>query len=177
MEPSYCSFCLQPESFLLIVAVCKPYLNDGLYFWQHNSALSFVAQIVQSKQSAKLYVDLPGYLSPVPFINGNNLRPDILLSTTDHTLYNIELTMGLEINYAENSAHCKELEYRSLLTDLVKDCNKKNEFVSLCSSCFDIFGDSSDSLRQICNERGIENRDLRFIIHKSSKIIIPPTYY
>ena len=101
MEPSYCSFCLQPESFLLIVAGCTPYLNDGLYFWQHNSALSFVAQIVQSKQSAKLYVDLPGYLSPVPFINGDNLRPDILLSTTDHTLYNIELTMGLEINYAD----------------------------------------------------------------------------
>ena len=41
---------------------------------------------IQSINSAKLYVDLPGYLSPCT-ITGDSLRPDIILSTADNVLY------------------------------------------------------------------------------------------
>ena len=171
---SDCSFCLQPESLLHIVAGCKKYLNEGRYTWRHDSALSFIAQTLQSIKPAKLYVDLPGYLSPCT-ITGDSLRLDILLSTADNTLYIIELTVGFETNL-DNNAHRKELKYRPLLTDLAKDYNKI-EFVNLCISCLGIFGNSSDSFLQMCNERGIENHDLRFIISKLSTIIIRTTYY
>ena len=171
---SDCSFCLQPESLLHIVAGCKKYLNEGRYTWRHDSALSFIAQTLQSIKPAKLYADLPGYLSPCT-ITGDSLRPDILLSTADNTLHIIELTVGFETNL-DNNAHRKELKYRPLLTDLAKDYNKI-EFVNLCISCLGIFGNSSDSFLQMCNERGIENLDLRFIISKLSTIIIRTTYY
>ena len=81
-----CSFCLQPESLLHIVAGCKTYLEQGRYTWRHNSALSFIAQTLQSINSAKLYVDLPGYFSPCT-ITSDSLRPDIILSTADNVLY------------------------------------------------------------------------------------------
>ena len=60
---SDCSFHLQSES-LLRAADCKAYLDQGCYARQHNSALIFITQTLQSIKSAKLYVDLPGYLSP-----------------------------------------------------------------------------------------------------------------
>ena len=148
--------------------------NEGRYTWRHDSALSFIAQTLQSIKPAKLYADLPGYLSPCT-ITGDSLRPDILLSTADNTLYIIELTVGFETNL-DNNAHRKELKYRPLLTDLAKDYNKI-KFVNLCISCLGIFGNSSDSFLQMCNERGIENHDLRFIISKLSTIIIRTTYY
>ena len=49
---SDCSFCLHPESLLHIVAGCKTYLNEGHYTWRHNSALSFIAQTLESIKPA-----------------------------------------------------------------------------------------------------------------------------
>jgi len=72
---SHCSFCLQTESLLHIVAGCKTYLN---------------------LKTIPLYVNLPGYLSPC-IIMGDSLRPDMLLSTADK-LHIIELTVGFETN-------------------------------------------------------------------------------
>ena len=45
---SDCSFCLQPESLLHIVAGCKVYLDQGRFTWRHTSALRFLAQTFQS---------------------------------------------------------------------------------------------------------------------------------
>ena len=98
------------------------YLNDGRYTWRHNSALSFISQTLQSIKPAKLYVDLPGYLSSCT-ITGASLHLDFLLSTADNILYIIELTVGFETNL-DNNAHRKVLKYRPLLTDLAKDYNK-----------------------------------------------------
>ena len=167
-----CSFCLQPESLLHIVAGCKTYLEQGRYTWRHNSALSFIAQTVQSINSANLYVDLPGYLSPCT-ITGDSLRPDILISTADNVLYILELTLGFETN---NNASRKELKYHPLLTDLANDC-KQIKFTNLYISSLGIFGNCSDSFLKLCMERGINNGDLTFIISKISNIIIRSTYY
>ena len=87
--------------------------------WRHKSALSFIAQALESIKAAQLYVDLPGYLSPCT-IADENRRPDILFSTADNTFYIIELTMGFDTNL-DNNAHRKEHKYRPLLTDLAKE--------------------------------------------------------
>ena len=129
---------------------------------------------MQSIKSAKLYVDLPGYLSPCS-ITGDKLRPCILLVTADNILYIIELTVGFEANLKSNVPH-KEFEYCPLLTHLASGY-KQVIFVNLCISCLGIFGNSSDSFLKLCIERGIENRDLNFIISKLATIIICSTYY
>ena len=90
--------------------------------WRHKSALDFIAQTLESIKPAQFCVDLPGYLSPYK-ITGDNLHPDILLSTADTTFYIIELTVDFETNL-DNNAHRKEHKYRPLLTDLAKDYNK-----------------------------------------------------
>ena len=116
---SGCSFCLQPESLLHIVAGCKTNLDQRRYTWRHNSALSFITQTLQSIKSAKLYADFPGYLSPCT-ITGDSICPDITLSTADNVLHLIELTVGFETNL-NNNARGKERRYRPLLTDLANE--------------------------------------------------------
>ena len=96
-QSSDCSFCLCPESLLLVVSICKSYLEEGRYTWRHNSALHFVASTLQSVRNSSLYADLPGSLSPC-IITGDQLRPDMLLSIGKTTLYMIELTVGFETN-------------------------------------------------------------------------------
>ena len=48
-------------------------------------------------KDAKVYADLPGYNSP-SIITGDEYRPDMLLLTTENTLYVAELTVGHESN-------------------------------------------------------------------------------
>ena len=121
---SHCSFCLQPESLLHIVCGCNTYLTEGRFTWRHNSALKFLPEALQTIQNAKLYVDLPGYHSPC-IVTGNNLRPDILLSTTDNILYIIELTVCFKTNLSNNALR-KDLRYSPLLSDLVTDYEEVN---------------------------------------------------
>jgi len=71
---------------MLIALGCRTYLNGGCYNWQHNSVLSIITQSLQSIKTAKLYVDLPGYLSLRTTI-GKNLRPDLHLSTAENSFY------------------------------------------------------------------------------------------
>ena len=44
---SDCSFCLQPESFLRVVAGCKTFFNEGRFTWRHDSVLNFLASSLQ----------------------------------------------------------------------------------------------------------------------------------
>ena len=64
--------------------------------------LKFLAQTLPSLKPSKLYVDLPGYLSP-SILTGESLRPDMLLSIEDKCLYIIELTVGFETNLERNA--------------------------------------------------------------------------
>ena len=50
-----CSFCLNPESLLHVVAGCNSYLNR--FTWRHDSVLNFIANnILQPIHSKKFYV-------------------------------------------------------------------------------------------------------------------------
>ena len=119
-------------------------------------------------------MDLPGYLSPC-IITGDSLRPDTLLSTVDNRLYVIELTVGFEINLA-NNAHRKELKYHSLITDLANEYHSE-EFINLSISCLGIFGQSSESFLNMCTELGFDNQHIHFTISKLPAIAIRTTCY
>ena len=85
---SECSFCLELESLLHVVAGCK---------------------------SSDLYVDLPGYLSP-SVITGDELRPDLLITLENKIIYIIELTVGYETNLLNNATR-KRHKYEELIND------------------------------------------------------------
>ena len=76
--------------------------------------------------------------------------------------------MGIEKNFNNNTRR-RELKYLPLLTDFASDYNQI-KFPNLSISYLGIFGNSSDSFRKPCIERGINNSDLNFIISKISTI-------
>ena len=104
---SDCSFCLQPESLLHVVAGCTKYLDEGRYTWCHNSILHFLASSFQSIKNSSLYLDITGFISPCA-LAGDSLCLDQLLVTCDKCLYILELTVGFESNLRNNS-HRKQL--------------------------------------------------------------------
>ena len=173
-QTSDCSFCFQPESLLHVVAGCKTYLTEGRYTWRHNSALNFLASSLKNTRECFLYADLNDYLSPC-IITGQELRPDMLISTSKNILYIIELTVGFETNI-ENNATRKSEKYRKIAQDL--SFNYRNvKFVNLSISSLGIFGKSCDSFIQMCKDLNIEKKHLNYIIIKLTTIIIRTTYY
>ena len=93
---SECSFCLEPESLLHVVAGCKTYLCEGRFTWRHDSVLSLIASTIQSAKFSDLYVDLPGYISPC-VLTGDKLRPDLLITLQTKCIY-IYLNSQLDTN-------------------------------------------------------------------------------
>ena len=72
-----CSFCLNPESLLHVVAGCQQYLDR--FTWRHDSILNFIAKSLQPVINVhfSLYADVNGFLNP-SIIIGENYRPDLL---------------------------------------------------------------------------------------------------
>ncbi len=62
LSNSDCSFCLNPETLLHVVAGCQTYLPR--FTWRHDSVLNLIAQTLQPVNNSNLFVDLPGYKSP-----------------------------------------------------------------------------------------------------------------
>ena len=113
---SECSFCLNTESLLHIVAGCKTYLDQGRFTWRHDSVLHFIAQSFKAVQGVKLFSDLPGYLSP-SILTGDTFRPDLLLLLPLNCLYVLKLTVGYESNLYSNAIK-KEKKYQQLMLEL-----------------------------------------------------------
>ena len=84
------SFYFQPESLLHVVARCRTYLSEGRFTWRHDSALNFLASSFQCLNNCYFYVELPQYFSP-SLVTGDDLRPDMLISTPSNALYVLEL--------------------------------------------------------------------------------------
>ena len=59
-----CSFCLNPESLLHVVAGCQQYLDR--FTWRHDSILNFIAKSLQPviNVHSSLYADVNGFLNP-----------------------------------------------------------------------------------------------------------------
>ena len=173
-QTSDCYFCFQPESLLHVVAGCRSYLSEGRFTWRHDSALNFLASTFQYLNQCTFYVDLPQYLSP-SLVTGDDLRPDMLISTPSNTLYVQELSVGFEINL-DNNADRKFSKYRYLLNDLTSKY-RHVKFVNLSIGSFGIFGQSCDSFIQMCSDLTIDKAHTNCIISKLSTIIIRTTYY
>ena len=116
--------------------------------------LKFLAQTLPSLQPSKLFVDLPGYLSP-SILTGESLGPDMLLSIEDKCLYIIELTVGFETNL-ERHAERKEIKYRPLLKQF-KNTYREIKLMNVSTRSLGIFGQVSDSCFGMRKELGIEN--------------------
>ena len=112
---SDCSFCLQLESLLHIVAGCKKYLEEVRYTWRHDSILCFLAQSFHSIKNSSVHVDIPGFINPCA-LTGDSLRPDLLLVIPDKCLYILELTVSFETNL-RNTSHRKQLKYKTLVEE------------------------------------------------------------
>ena len=136
--------------------------------------LKFLAQALPSLQPSKLFVDLPGYLSP-SILTGESLRPDMLLSIEDKCLYIIELTVGFETNL-ERNAERKEIKYQPLLKQF-ENKYRKTKFINLSTSSRGMFGQASESFFNMCKELGIEQSHLNYIAIKMTTIIIRTMNY
>ena len=90
-----CSFCFCPESLLHFISECKTYLDEGRFTKRHNLLLNFIASSLLYVERFKLYVDLPGFISPSVLIS-DQLRPDLLLTFENKILYILEFTAELE---------------------------------------------------------------------------------
>ena len=171
---SECSLCLQPESLLHVVAGCKAYLEQGRYTWRHNSVLHFLATSFQAVQGSILHADLPGFLSPC-IITGDNLRPDLLLTTANNILYILELTVGFETNLEVNARRKRE-KYRPLVRDLAA-AYREVKIVNLSISSLGIFGQSCDTFMDMVKDLKIDKNHQTYIIKKITNIAIRTTYY
>ena len=115
--------------------------------------LNFLALSLQCLDNCTFYVSLPQYLFPF-LVTGENLRPDMLISTLSNTRYVLELSVGFETNL-DNNGHRNFTKYRYLLHDLTSNyCYV--QFVNLSIGSLGIFGQSCDLLIQMCCDLTID---------------------
>ncbi|CAB4008395.1 Hypothetical predicted protein [Paramuricea clavata] len=119
LSNSDCSFCLNPETLLHVVAGCQTYLPR--FTWRHDSVLNFIAQTLQPVNNSNLFVDLPGCKSP-SIVTGDTFRPDPLLSINSDCLYILERSVGYESNLQTNVDR-KRIRYEDLITQQKKQFN------------------------------------------------------
>ena len=144
---SDCSFCLNPETLLHVVAGCQQYLER--FTWRHDSILNFLAQTFKSLNGYEMVGDLPGFQSRAT-ITGDKYRPDLLLSTSNNDLYIIELTVGHESNLSNNVKRKKE-KYKNLIRELSK-VFQTVKFVNLSMSSLGVFDKECDTFVEMMND-------------------------
>ena len=71
-----CSFCFCPETLLHVISGCKTYLDEGRFTWRQNPVLNFIASSLLDVERSKLYVDLPGFISP-SVVTGDQFNFDL----------------------------------------------------------------------------------------------------
>ena len=115
-----CSFCLNPESLLHVVAGCQQYLHR--FRWRHDAILKFIAKSLQPvfNVHSSLYADVNGFLNP-SIITGESYRPDLLYLIQSKCLYVLELTVGFESHLNNNAVRKKEKHL------IVYELDKQNE--------------------------------------------------
>ena len=136
---------------------------------------NILAKTLMCVNNSKLFVDLPEYRSP-SIITGDKYRPDMLLVTSDNTLYVAELTVGHEANLQNNSIR-KTQKYSELVREL-KDHYKSVIFVKYISmSCLDVFANESISLLTMLAKIGFDGKQQDFSLKRMTTIPIRTTYF
>ena len=171
---SECSFCLEPESLLHVVAGCKTYLCEGRFTWRHDSVLSLIASTVQSAEFSDLYVDLPGYISST-VLTGDKLRPDLLITLQNKCIYILELTIGYESNL-QNNATRKRQKYENLIKEQQKHYEKV-KFVNLSISSLGVFSESSLGFIEMLKDLKFDEKCRKYFVRKIINTCIRSSYY
>ena len=169
-----CSFCLNPESLLHVVAGCQHYLDR--FTWRHDSILNFIAKSLQPviNVHSSLYADVNGFLNP-SIITGENYCPDLLFQIQSKCLYVLELTVGFESNLNNNAARKKE-KYVNLINEVSRNY-RCVRFVNLSMSSLGVFSNECSTFLDMMNDIGIDKKQQRYIIKKVINIAIRATYY
>ena len=169
---SDCSKCLQAETLLHVVSGCNSYLDR--FTWRHDSVLNFLAHTLLPVRDTKFFADLPGFNSP-SIVTGDEYRPDMLLTTSDNTLYVVELTVGHESNLSNNTKRKKQ-KYSNPVKEL-KDDNRSVSFVNISMSCLGVFANESISLLKMLDNIGFEKKHQDFCVKRMTTIAIRTTYF
>ena len=144
-----CSFCLNPESLLHVVAGCQQYLDR--FTSRHDSILNFIAKSLQPviNVHSSLYADVNSFLDP-SIITGENYHPDLLFLIQSKSLYVLELTVGF------NAVRKKE-KYLNLINEMSRNyrCVK---FVNLSMSSLGAFSDECSTFLDMMNDIGIDKK-------------------
>ena len=135
---SECSFCINPESLLHVVAGCSSYLDR--FTWRHDSILNFIANNLPSEHIRTIYADLSSFSNPSTII-GDDYRPVLLILTKDNCLYIPELTVGYETNL-RNNVNRKYSKYKDMIMEQKKNYHAVN-FINLSISAFGVFDKES----------------------------------
>ncbi|CAB4032436.1 Hypothetical predicted protein [Paramuricea clavata] len=135
---SECSFCLNPESLLDVVAGCSSYLDR--FTWRHDSILNVIANNLPSEHIRTIYADLSSF-SNLSTITGDDYRPDLLISTKDNCLYILELTVGYETNL-RNDVNRKYFKYKDMIMEQKKNYHAVNS-INLSISALGVFDKES----------------------------------
>ena len=169
-----CSFCSCPESLLHVISGCKTYLDEGRFTWRHNSILNFIASSLLNVERSKLYVDLPGFVSP-SVITGDQLRPDLLLAIEDKVLYILELTVGFETNLSTNSDRKRD-KYLPLVVDQKKKYSQV-KFINVSISSLGVFAESTKSLFDMLRGLKYDEQRVKYVKKKIIAPCIRTSYY
>ena len=169
-----CSFCLNPESLLHVVAGCQHYLDR--FTWRHDSILNFIAKSLQPviNVQSSLYADVNGFLNP-SIITGENYRPDLLFLIQSKCLYVLELTVGFESNLNNNAVRKKE-KYVNLINEMSRNY-RCVRFVNLSMSSLGVSSNECSTFLDMMNDIGIDKKHQRYVIKKVINIAIRATYY
>ena len=171
---SECSFCLESESLLYVVAGCKTYLNQGRFTWRHDSVLNFIASTLKSVDHSNLYADLPGYISP-SVLTGDELRPDLLITLENKCIYVLELTIGFESNLLTNVTR-KQQKYQDLINEQHKNYEKV-KFINLSISSLGVFSHSSLDFIEMLNDLKFDEQCRKYSVRKIINMCIRSSYY
>ena len=171
---SECSFCLEPESLLHVVAGCKTYLNQGRFTWRHDSVLNFIASTFKSLDHSNPYAYSPGYVSP-SVLTGDELRPDLLITLEKKCIYVIKLTIGFESNLLTNVTR-KRQKYQDLINEQHKNYEKV-KFINLSISSLGVFSHSSLDFIEMLNDLKFDEQCRKYCVRKIINLCIRSTYY
>ena len=134
----------------------------------------FIATTLRSLQHAKIFADIPGFLS-TSIITGHDLRQDLLVSLSNKSLYILELTVGYESNLRSN-AERKKQKYRELVQQLKNDYEKVN-FVNRSISALGIYDKSTTEFIDMMKMLKFDKRTTNCTIKKITNITIRTSYY
>ena len=121
-----------------------------------------------------LYADLPCFSSP-SLITGDSLRPDLVLTFPDNTLYVLELIVGFETKL-ESNTNRKATKYKPFLRGL-KSKYHNFQFINLSMSSLGIFESSSDSVVKLIEDLGLDKNRQSYIIKTINNVAVRCSNY